>query len=259
MPNPFPGVNPYVEASGRWPGFHNAMITYAGELLNSILPANYAALIEERVELVDAHSGPSRMRQPDVGIVRQADSPVIVGALAAAVLTDIEPEHFLLPYYEETIEAFIEIVALPEQELITSIEILSPSNKDPTGHSEYQTKRARMLRQKVHLVEIDMLLQGRRLQVNKPLPVADYYAFISRGNNRPHCEVYPWSIRRPLPRLPIPLRPPDGDVFLDLGEVFSMAYDRLRYAQTLSFGKALPAELQPADREWAEAIIKHLH
>ena len=54
MPNPFPGVNPYIDASGRWPGFHNAMITYCGEVLNAVLPSNYAALIEERVELVEA-------------------------------------------------------------------------------------------------------------------------------------------------------------------------------------------------------------
>jgi hypothetical protein len=35
-------MNPYIEASGRWPGFHNAMITYSSKLLNAVLPPNYA-------------------------------------------------------------------------------------------------------------------------------------------------------------------------------------------------------------------------
>jgi hypothetical protein len=256
MPNPFPGMNPYIEASGRWPGFHNAMITYGSELLNAVLPPNYAALIEERVELVEAPPDRPRARQPDLGIVMQADVPASTRGSSATVLADIEPERFLLPDYEETTEAYIEVVALPEQQLITSIEILSPSNKDSAGHGEYWAKRAKMLRQKVHLVEIDLLLQGRRLHVNKPLPPADFYALISRGNNRPHCEVYPWSIRRPLPKLPIPLRPPDPDIQLDLGAAFSMAYERLRYAQTLSFDKQLPHELKAEDREWAESLVK---
>jgi hypothetical protein len=146
MANPFPGVNPYIEASGRWPGFHNATITYSTELLNTVLPPNYAALIEERVELVEVPPDRPRSRQPDVGIVKNGDTPADANASSTAVLADIEPEYFLLPDYEEVTEAYIDVVALPEQQLVTSIEILSPSNKDSAGHGEYWAKQARMLR-----------------------------------------------------------------------------------------------------------------
>ena len=99
-------------------------------------------------------------RQPDLGIVRDSGSANPPRRSGSTALVDIEPETFLLPDYEEVTEAYIEIIALPEQELIASIEILSPSNKDSNGHGEYWAKRAMMLRQKVHLVEID-LLPGR--------------------------------------------------------------------------------------------------
>ena len=48
MPSPFPGVDPFIEASGRWVGFHNILIAHCSELLNAELPENYAALVEER-------------------------------------------------------------------------------------------------------------------------------------------------------------------------------------------------------------------
>ena len=39
---------------------------------------------------------------------------------------------------------------------------------------------------------------------------------VSHGERRPDCEVYRWALRDPLPTLPIPLRAPDPDIFVDL-------------------------------------------
>ena len=46
MHSPFPGVDPFIEASGRWIGFHNILIAHCSELLNAALPENYAALVD---------------------------------------------------------------------------------------------------------------------------------------------------------------------------------------------------------------------
>jgi hypothetical protein len=50
---------------------------------------------------------------------------------------------------------------------------------------------------------------------------ADYYAIVSRSYKRPIAEVYAWTIRQPLPTIPIPLKRGEPDVMLDLQAVFT--------------------------------------
>jgi hypothetical protein len=242
MANPFPGVNPYIEAQGRWTGFHNLLIAQCSEMLTELLPENYATFVEERLEVIDTPSARPRQRQPDLGIGLEIGSKPSVHAGASAVL-DFEPTMLTLPDHLENPEAYIDIRSLPDQELVTSIEILSPSNKDPSVHGEYWPKRYSMIRQGINLVEIDLLLGGERLDALEPLPVGDFFAFISRREKRPQCEVFHWSIRRPIPRLPVPLRAPDPDVVLDLNAAFNAVYDRHGYDRTVRYSNPLPRSL----------------
>jgi hypothetical protein len=57
-----------------------------------------------------------------------------------------------------------------------------------------------------------------------------------------------------LPKIAVPLRPPDPDVLLDLGGVFATAYDRGRYARSIDYAAPLGAgvALSPEDRAWAD-------
>jgi hypothetical protein len=67
---------------------------------------------------------------------------------------------------DEHREAFVEIYeATPEQRLVTSIEILSPSNKRPRapGYDLYLRKRQSLLLGDANLVEIDLLRSGSRM------------------------------------------------------------------------------------------------
>jgi hypothetical protein len=67
---------------------------------------------------------------------------------------------------DEHREAFVEIYeATPEQRLVTSIEILSPSNKRPRtpGYDLYLRKRQSLLLGDANLVEIDLLRGGSRM------------------------------------------------------------------------------------------------
>jgi hypothetical protein len=67
---------------------------------------------------------------------------------------------------DEHREAFVEIYeATPEQRLVTSIEILSPSNKRPRapGYDLYLCKRQSLLLGDANLVEIDLLRGGSRM------------------------------------------------------------------------------------------------
>jgi hypothetical protein len=153
---------------------------------------------------------------------------------------------------DEIRERWIEIKRLPDRSLVTVIEILSPTNKTGSGRIEYLEKRKQWIRQPVNVVEIDLLLGGHRLPMRGLLPSGDYYAFVSRSNRRPNCDVYAWSIRRELPAIPIPLSIPDPDVLLDLRAVFAQTYDGAPYGESIKYSAPLDSPLASEDRAWAE-------
>ena len=66
-------------------------------------------------------------------------------------------------------DRWIEILGLPDMDLVTVVEILSPSNKSGSGRTEYLEKRATLLDRPVNFVEIDLLLGGRRMPMAEAL------------------------------------------------------------------------------------------
>jgi hypothetical protein len=134
---------------------------------------------------------------------------------------------------------------------VAILEMLSPANKTGEGFLDFCAKRLAILRQPVHLVELDLLVGGQRLPLSKPLPPGDYYVMISRGNKRPDCEVYAWAVRQPLPKIPIPLRNPDPDVEVDQGTAFRSAFARGRYGRSLPYRQPPSAVLNEQDNQWA--------
>ncbi|HEX3448596.1 MAG TPA: DUF4058 family protein [Isosphaeraceae bacterium] len=60
-----------------------------------------------------------------------------------------------------------------------------------------------------------------------------YYAIAARAARLPVAEVYRWTLREPLPHLPIPLREPDPDLLIDLATLVSRVQQRSRYERTL--------------------------
>src|SRR5207248_7822478 len=105
-----------------------------------------------------------------------------------------------------------------------------------------------------HLVELDLLRGGERVPMSTPLPPGDYYALVGRAHRRPTVEVYAWSLRQPLPTIPIPLKRGDPDVPLDLQMVFTTVYDRARYDLTLDYSAALSPRLNKSDAAWAKRL-----
>src|SRR5437016_2114392 len=110
-------MDPYIEANGRWLGFHNAFITHLGDLLNEHLPAHYAATLDERVQLLDISEVRGRDVLRDVAVSRDPAASAGSGAKASESLATIEPQILTLPDYPEIREAFIEIIDLPGREL----------------------------------------------------------------------------------------------------------------------------------------------
>jgi Protein of unknown function (DUF4058) len=249
MPSPFPGVDPYLESQHYWPDFHARFMNYWCEALADQLPDNYEARMDERVNLVERPPETVRRVEPDLALARRGPS----GAARAAApgVATLEPVSIPILIVDEKPETFIEILHRPGRTLVAILEVLSPANKDEPGYGGYLLKRNAILRQRVHLVELDLLLSGRRMPLAQDYPLGDYFALVAPGARRPHCDVYAWTVRQPLPPIRIPLLAPDPPILTDLGVVFSLTYDRGRYARSIDYTAAPHPALTEEDRVWA--------
>jgi hypothetical protein len=252
LPSPFPGMDPFIEASHRWAGFHNSLLVSCARQLNKRLPRNYVARLEERLQIL------SDEEEREFGVIADnvvSRSPTtkrdpMAGSASVAI---IEP--YILPqdveWLDEPMETFIRIQRFPDEEVVCAIELLSPSNKSGKGRAAYLAKRFEYRHQHVNLVEIDLLLAGQRVPLLAPLPTGDYFAFVTRAPTRHQCGVFAWSVRDPLPTVPIPLGKEDGDVPLNLKEAFDETYDGGRFEMLVRYNEDPPAQLSGPDRSWA--------
>ncbi len=248
MPSPFPGMDPYLENPAYWPDFHARFITYCCDEIAEELPQNYEARIDERVSLVDISSGEFRKFLPDVAITQKSSRAPKTGVSAGALV--LEPVTLPLELSEEVRETRIEILHRPDRNLVAVLELLSPTNKTDLGSGVYHANRRALLEQPVHLVELDFLAGGRRLHMRRPLPPGHYYAIVSRHDRRPDCEVYAWTVSQPLPAIPVPLKAPDPDLELNLAQVFSITYERGRYARSLDYKNRPAPDFSAEDLQW---------
>jgi len=242
-------MDPYLEDPGLWSDFHATFINYWREALLDCLPPNYEARIDEKVRLVEVVPPRRKLIEPDVAVARR--SPSRIPSPAPTGAATLEPVTIPLVIEEdEAHERYIEILHRPERSLVAVLELLSPSNKEEPGRSDYLAKRNALLHHPIHLVELDLLMGGRRLPLEKPLPAGDYYALVSHSDRRPDCDVYAWTVRQRLPSIPIPLLSPDPDVWIDLAAVLATAYERGRYARSIDYTSPPLVSLDDETRRW---------
>ncbi len=256
MASPFPGMDPFLEISGDWRDFHARFLNACADSLSDRLPEGYIARIEEEFHILEYPQETVQRRYPDVSISRITGA--VPSARPSAGTATLEPESIELvtTIVEEVKQRWIEIRRKPDWVPVAILELLSPTNKFGHGYEEYLYKRVSMIARSVHLIEIDLLLGGRRLPMARPLPAGDNYVFVSRTEQRPRADVYSWSIREPLPTIPIPLVAPDLDVLLNLAEVFTAVYERGRYERSIDYRAPLSLPLGASDRIWAEELAR---
>ena len=144
-----------------------------------------------------------------------------------------------------------------ERKLVAAIELLSPSNKRTGGgREEYIDRRDNFLSAGVHLIELDLLRRGTRLPMRDELPLAPYFAFVSRAENRPMAGVWPISLREALPTIPVPLLPGDADVALELQVALNQTYDAFGFDLELDYRKPPEVPLQAEDQAWADERLR---
>lgn len=259
MRSPFPGMDPYLEDPGVWPDFHQTFITYLREALMAALPGAYDVRLEDRICIVEWPEETIHRIVPDLSIEQRRSAPRPSGPTHAVVETStltLEPVTIPMALPETVRESRIKILHRSDRQLVTVLELLSPTNKAGLGHGDYLGKRKVLLLQHVNMVEMDLLKGGSRVPMEKPLPAGDYYVFVARGDKLPNCEVYAWGVRRPLPAIRVPLKAPDPDLTVDLAAVFALVYDRGRYERVLEYGAPPAAALAPEDLSWAADLAK---
>lgn len=259
MASPFPGMDPYLEGE-LWQEFHERLASAVSAQLMPRLAPKYVALLAKRyvldrpaLGLFDAPA--TRVVYPDVHVVEPEGGRAGGGtALAAPTIAAPAVE---LPNYVETPQLSVEIRDVAGRRLVTAVEILSPAKERGDGAREYQERRLDLLRTRVHLLEIDLLRAGERLQFTDPPPAAPYYVYLSRAERRPNSQIWPVSLRERLPVVPVPLLPPDPDVPLDLAAAVDACFALVGYERLLPYADPPPPpELADDDAAWVADTLR---
>jgi hypothetical protein len=132
MAGPFPGMDPYLESQALWPDFHNRLIAEITNELGVSLPDSYIARVDERIEVASPGIDPPSSYLPDVLVGRFPEGTAGPGvALASPPVGVVEPNlvEILDRDPEELRITWVEVRSLPDLELVTAIEVLSPINK----------------------------------------------------------------------------------------------------------------------------------
>ncbi len=239
--SPFPGMDPYIEASGYWRDFHTSLSVGIKEAIARQLPKGYHCVVEERTYLVTVGEDEKEIATgvPDVAVLRPRSSrrpghgraaPATAGAI---LMEPVIPETYR--------QRFIEIRGGADKHLVTCIEVISPANKHAgeEGRDLYLRKRQSMLLGDVHFIEIDLLLGGTRMPMAGAWPDSPYYTLLCRKPGT-RCLVTPAGYRSPLPPLTVPLAGRDPDITVPLQPLVDRIYKGTGYRDLLNYSARLP-------------------
>lgn len=234
MPSPFPGMDPYLEGS-LWPDVHNS--------LAYLIKVQLAPRVGEAyVVHMNTYTVEDTSPEEDIGIL-YPDVELLhkVKEAQSSYDSTITPATMVLPALKP-VEIRIPVIEIRDKKhnkLITAIEILSPVNKRKPGLQPYREKRLRLHYAGVHLLEIDLLRRGERPFEHPYLPRKHYIVSVLRAQGG-QTQIWAMDITDPLPVLPVPLRQPDPDTVLDLGQALRDVYEQGFYQKSVNYAELPP-------------------
>ncbi len=253
MPSPFPGMNPYLEQTAVWQDFHQTFLPVAREILIAQVAPRYVVKIEEHIYIHEASENESHAfsGRADLAVMDAGSRPLGEGAVA---LLDAPARVRLPAAVEVERSSYLEIRGRDDRQLITVLELLSPSNKlKDRDREQYVSKREQILDSTAHFIEIDLIRGGPRLPWDALSP-CDYYVVVSRASERPEAGFWPLRLRDPLPVIPVPLAAGDTPASLNLKQILDRVYDSAGYGFYIYRSAPEPA-LSAEDAAWARQFL----
>ena len=240
MPSPFPGMDPYLEGY-LWPDVHSALANKIRQQLAPKLRPRYAARLEIYVVEDASPESDIGILYPDVEVMqvrqqRTETTEAIYFASTPSGSVALTPPPLTLPALQPVSLrlATVEIRDTAGNALVTCIEIISPANKREPNLRQYRKKRQRLYRAGVHLLELDLLRRGTRPFAHPRMPEVPYAIALTRSHSG-LIDIWPLTLKDPLPILPVPLRSPDPDVALDLPTVMQEIYSEAAYDLSIDY------------------------
>ncbi len=251
MPSPFPGMNPYLEQEQAWHDFRESFMPGARDVLSAQVLPRYFVKIDEHVYIHELGEDSRRLvGRADLAIARgpsAGDRSTATGLLEA-------PAFVWQPSMDVERHCYLEIRDRHNRQLITVIELLSPSNKRlGSDRDQFLAKQTQLLSSTANLVEIDLLRGGPRMPWLE-MPPCDYCAVVSRVEERPRGGIWPIRLRERLPIIPVPLKTGEPDVKLDLQQLLNRVYDAAGYEVYIYTGEPEPP-LSAEDAAWARQFL----
>lgn len=256
LTSPFPGMDPFLEASWRWRGVHTALIVSISHLIRDRLPSQFFVNIEgsDPVLYLD-DDGFVRHEIQDVYVVtRQSMSRATDFGQEIAIPTMVE-----LLFDEPVEERWLEIVERDERTLVTRIEILSPYNKVGAGYEMFMQKRKQMMEAEANWVEIDLVRGGKRPFVIHKTHESDYYALMKRAG-QDQMSLWKMWLQKPLLTIGIPLTQGYADVPLNLQTAIDTVYREGRYRLKINYADPVPSpKLSAETQSWLQTVLNTIH
>jgi hypothetical protein len=231
-------MNPYIERASVWHDFHESFMPLVREILTAQVVPRYFVRIDEQMFIHELSSEERRYIGRGDILLPALSTPERATNATSAVLD--APAEVRIPEMDTESLSFLEIRDRDNHELVTVVELLSPTNKYAGPDREQYLAKARQLqRSKVHFVEIDLLRGGPRMPW-LDMPECDYCVVVSPVEKRPKADFWPIQLRDRLPEIPIPLRGGDPPAHLDLQQVLHRIYDAAGYVYYIYSGPPEP-------------------
>ncbi len=160
-------------------------------------------------------------------------------------------------------QAFVNVINIHSEQIVTVIEILSPTNKNTSndGWETYRRKQQELLASQTNLIKIDLLRDGEYTvavpeSVLPRAPRRDYLTCLHRGGRGWDFEAWPTRVRERLPCIAVPLTQELSDVPLDLQQPFNRLYDEGRYDRKVNYSREPIPPLAAEDAAWADTLLR---
>ncbi|AFY31494.1 DUF4058 family protein [Calothrix sp. PCC 7507] len=256
MPAIFPGMNPYLEHPELFPGLHHLLISEIARFLSHRLRPKYRVAVEVRMyETTDDSS--LLVGIPDVIVKNRQNANDIKNINVAVATPTPEPVKVTVPIPITIKEGYLEVKEVGTEQLVTTIEILSPTNKRPgKGRRTYEEKRAQVLGSRTNLLEIDLLRKGEPMPMFGDHIQSDYRILVALGNRRPVADLYAFNLPDVIPSFPLPLRSGDSEPVIDLQTLLNQVYEIYDYDLVIDYSQEPVPTLSESDAVWVDALLR---